>query len=232
MASVTKLFVAYAALVAIEEGTITLEDAAGPPGSTVRHLLAHTAGFGFDTATLSAAPGERRIYSNVGIEVFGEHLAVRSGMPIGDYLRAAVLDPLGLTATTFSGSPAHGLSSCVADLLTFCRELFAPQLISPSTLAIALQEQFVGVAGVLPGFGRQDPNPWGLGFEIRGAKTPHWTGARNRPSTIGHFGGSGSFLWVDHEQGLAACSISDTAFGPWAAEVWPPASDEVLRRFG
>ena len=231
MASVTKLFVAYAALIAWEEGTVGLDDPAGPPGSTVRHLLAHTAGFGFDTPRLAGSPGERRIYSNVGIEVFGEHLAARSGMAVGDYLAAAVIEPLGLLGTTFAGSPAHGLTTSVDDLMVFCRELLTPTLVSPSTLDMAVQEQFPGVAGVLPGFGHHDPNPWGLGFEIRGEKSPHWTGGANRPGTVGHFGGSGSFLWVDRELGLAACAISDTAFGPWAAQSWPPASDDILRRF-
>ena len=64
--------------------------------------------------------------------------------------------------------------------------------------------QFPGLVGVLPGFGRMDPNDWGLGFELRDAKSPHWTGARNSPRTFGHFGGSGTFLWVDPERAARA----------------------------
>jgi hypothetical protein len=48
--------------------------------------------------------------------------------------------------------------------------------------------------GVVPGFGRQSRSDWGLGFEIRDRKAPHWTGQRNSPPTFGHFGRSGSFL--------------------------------------
>jgi CubicO group peptidase (beta-lactamase class C family) len=48
-----------------------------------------------------------------------------------------------------------------------------------------------------------DPNDWGLGFELRDTKEPHWTGTRNSPRTYGHFGGSGSFLWLDPEPGDA-----------------------------
>src|SRR5712672_2327176 len=69
IASVTKLLTAYATLVAVEEGTVALDDPAGQPGATVRHLLAHAGGYTFDGATPIVAPGQRRIYSNTGIEI-------------------------------------------------------------------------------------------------------------------------------------------------------------------
>src|SRR4051812_513425 len=43
-AAVTKPLSAYAALVAVEEGAVELDEPAGPEGSTLRHLLAHTSG--------------------------------------------------------------------------------------------------------------------------------------------------------------------------------------------
>jgi CubicO group peptidase (beta-lactamase class C family) len=73
-----------------------------------------------------------------------------------------------------------------------------------------------------------DPNDWGLGFELRDAKSPHWTGTRNSPETFGHFGGSGSFLWIDPAPGVALMSIGDLDFGDWALEAWPRLSDAVL----
>jgi CubicO group peptidase (beta-lactamase class C family) len=85
---------------------------------------------------------------------------------------------------------------------------------------------------VLPGFGRQDPNDWGLGVEIRDHKHPHWTGRRNSPQTYGHFGQSGSFLWVDPVRGLAACCLGERPFGLWAAEDWPVLSDAVIAAYG
>src|ERR671937_495875 len=87
---------------------------------------------------------------------------------------------------------------------------------------------FPGLVGVLPDIGRMDPNDWGLGFELRDAKSPHWTGARNSKRTFGHFGGSGSFLWVDPEPSLALACLCDLDFGPWALEAWPQLSDDVL----
>jgi CubicO group peptidase (beta-lactamase class C family) len=81
---------------------------------------------------------------------------------------------------------------------------------------------------VLPGFGRQDPCDWGLGVELRDGKHPHWTGRRNSPQTFGHFGQSGSFLWVDPVAGVACAGLADRDFGPWAADAWPDLADRVL----
>ena len=68
-ASVTKPVTALAALVAAEEGTIDLDEPAGPPGSTMRHLLAHASGLPFEAGPPIGKPGARRIYSNAGFEV-------------------------------------------------------------------------------------------------------------------------------------------------------------------
>jgi CubicO group peptidase (beta-lactamase class C family) len=231
IASVGKLLVGMAALVAIEEGTIELDEPAGPPGSTVRHLLAHASGLDFSTSRVIAPPGKRRIYSNTGIEAFANHLASKAAMPFEEYLRTGVLEPLEMSRTSLKGSPAGGMLSTVSDLLRFCRELLDPTLVASSTLAEATTPQFPDLAGVLPDLGRFDPNPWGLTFEIRDGKDPHWTGKRNSPETYGHFGGSGSFLWVDPPSGISAVAITDREFGPWALEAWPPFSDSVLELF-
>ena len=201
-ASVTKLVTALAALVAAEEGVIDLDEPAGPPGSTVRHLLAHASGLPFEAGGPTGQPGQRRVYSNVGFETLAEHIAARAAMPFTDYLRAGVLEPLGMQAE-LRGSPAADLHGSLDDLLLFAPELQRPTLVAPETLAEATTAQFPGLAGVLPDFGRFDPNDWGLGFELRDGKSPHWTGTRNSPRTFGHFGGSGTFLWVDPEAGLA-----------------------------
>ena len=66
------------------------------------------------------------------------------------------------------------------------------------------------------------------GLELRDAKSPHWTGARNSPRTFGHFGRSGTFLWVDPEPGVALACLTDLTFGEWAVEAWPALSDAVV----
>lgn len=229
-ASVTKLLTACAVLVAAEEGILELEATAGPPRSTVRHLLAHASGLPFDPEARVpiAKPGERRIYSNPGFEVLGELVADLAEMPFAEYLEQAVLDPLGMEQARLEGSPAADVSGSLEDLLRFGRELLDPRLIARETLDEATTVAFPGLVGVIPGIGRFDPCDWGLGFELRDAKSPHWTGSRNAPATFGHFGGSGTFLWVDPAAGLALGCLTDLEFGPWALEAWPALSDAVL----
>lgn len=228
LASVTKPLVAYATLVAVEEGGLGLDDPAGPPGSTVRHLLAHASGLAAEERRVTAAPGTRRVYSNAGFEVLGDRLAEVTGFPVAEYLTEAVLHPLGMSGTRLEGSPAHGAVSTAADLALFAAELLDPRLLDPTTATEARSVQFPGLAGVLPGYGRAQPNDWGLGVEIRGGKTPHWTGATNSPQTFGHFGRSGTFLWVDPTVAAACVCLTDREFGPWAVQAWPAFSDAVL----
>lgn len=228
--SVTKLLVAYATFVAAEEGSVDLDEPAGPEGATVRHLLAHASGLAFDDPQRLSAPGERRIYSNSGYIALAAHVEARTEIPFPTYLAEAVLAPLGLDAT-LEGDAAGGMVGTLEDMLTFGREALAPTVIAPETLAEATTVQFPGLDGVLPGFGRQRPNDWGLGFELRNGKSPHWTGSLNSPRTYGHFGskpGSATFLWIDPERPLVCAGLADESFGPWAAEAWPALSDAIL----
>jgi len=226
-ASVTKPVTALAVLVAAEEGALELDDPAGPPGSTVRHLLAHASGLPFEGAEPIAPPATRRIYSNAGFDVLGDHLAEAAGMPFADYLDQAVFRPLELDAE-LRERPGQGLWGSLDDLIRMAVELQSPTLVAPETLAEATSVQFEGLAGVLPEFGRFDPNDWGLGVELKGTKDPHWTGARTSPRTFGHFGGSGTFLWIDPDAGLACACLTDLDFGEWAKGAWPRLADEVM----
>jgi CubicO group peptidase (beta-lactamase class C family) len=225
-ASVTKPATALAALVAAEEGTIDLDEPAGPLGSTVRHLLAHASGLPFEGADPIGRPGARRIYSNTGFDVLAELVERRAEMPFEEYLRGAVLDPLAMEAE-LRGRAGSGLVGTLDDLLRLAAELQAPTLIASETLAEATSVQFPGLAGVIPDMGRFDPNDWGLGFELKNAKPGHWSGTRTSPRTFGHWGGSGTFLWVDPEAGFALGVLTDLDFGDWAKEAWPELSDEV-----
>jgi len=230
LASVTKLLTAYATLIAVEEGAVDWDTPAGPPGSTVRHLAAHASGLSFTEGKVQAKPATRRIYSNVGFDALGEAVAEGAGMPFAEYLHEAVCVPLGMTATRLTGSPGSEAESSVDDLARFAAELRAPTL--TATLDDATRVAFPDLDGILPGFGRQKPNDWGLGFEIRDGKSPHWTGTRSSPRTFGHFGQSGTFLWVDPDAGAAAVVLTDRDFGPWAIEAWPVWTDGVLAALG
>lgn len=228
LASVTKLLSTYATLVALEEGAVELDEPAGPEGATVRHLLAHTSGLAFDEQRAMAAPGTRRIYSNAGFESLADHLAKATEIPFPQYLHEAVLEPLGMASTELAGAASKDGVSTLEDLVRFATELQEPRLLARTTVEEATSVVFPGLNGVLPGYGQQRPNDWGLGFEIRDAKSPHWTGETSSPRAFGHFGQSGTFLWVDPEAGAACVALTDRAFGPWAAEAWTPFTDAVL----
>jgi CubicO group peptidase (beta-lactamase class C family) len=227
-ASVTKPVTALAALVAAEEGIVDLDEPAGPQGSTLRHLLAHASGLPFEGDQPIGRPGQRRIYSNTGFELLASFVAERAEMAFDEYVQAAVLDPLEMRDTRLEGSPASGLEGPLEDLLAFAEELLDPRLVAAETLEEATSVAFPGLSGVLPDMGRYDPNDWGLGFELRDAKSPHWTGIENSGRTFGHFGGSGSFLWVDPEPAASLATLGDLDFGDWAKEAWPALSDAVV----
>jgi CubicO group peptidase (beta-lactamase class C family) len=234
LASVTKPLVARAAQVAIEEGAVELDTAAGPPGSTVRHLLAHASGLAMLDGKTLARPGTRRIYSNYGFAVLAETVQDASGIEFGRYLAEAVLEPLGMTATRLDGgaqTAGYGATSTVADLAAFAIDLLSPAAVSPEMHAEATSVQFPGLDGVLPGYGVQRPNDWGLGFEIRDSKTPHWTGVNNSPGSYGHFGQSGTLIWADPVAELALVVLTDRDFGDWAVPLWPDISDSVLSTY-
>lgn len=227
-ASVSKLATTVAMLVAAEEGLVDLDEAAGPPGSTIRHLLAHASGLPFEAGAPIARPGTRRIYSNYGFEVGAAHVEEQAEMSFADYFAAVWAG----TGAVLEGSAGAGVEGTVGDLVALARELQRPARIAQETLDEARSVQFPGLTGVLPGFGRQEPNDWGLGLELRDGKSPHWTGTRNAPGTYGHFGRSGTFLWVDPDAGIALACLTDLAFGDWAADAWPRLADAVLSELG
>ena len=227
-ASVTKLVTTFAVLIAIERGLLDLDEPAGPPSATVRHLLAHTSGLAFEGDAILAQPGTRRIYSNPGFDVLGDLVAARAGIPFGAAVERWILEPLGMLATEVRGRPSDGLVGPLPDLISFAAEVARPTLISSSSLATATTVAFPSLPGVVPGVGRFDPCDWGLGFELHAAKAPHWMGSRNSPGTYGHFGGAGTFLWVDPAVDRALVVLTDREFGTWALQAWPPLSDAVL----
>lgn len=234
LASVSKPLVARAAHIAIEEGVLDLDTAAGPPGSTVRHLLAHASGLAMHSDKLMAEPGKRRIYSNYGFQVLAEAVQDKSGIEFGRYLHEAVFESLSMADSRLDGgaeAAGYGATSTVADLVRFAGDLVRPMTVAAETHTEATTVAFPGLDGVLPGFGVQRPNDWGLGFEIRDAKSPHWTGSKNSAGTFGHFGQSGTFLWVDPATELALVVLTDRAFGDWATSRWPELSDSVLAEF-
>src|SRR4051812_7931960 len=103
-ASVTKLLTGLAALVAVEEGVVELDE-------RLRRLLSH-------------AGDRRRQYSNEGIEEAAELVATAAEMPFDQYFHEAVVVPLGLRGS-LQGSPASEYVGPLDDLLALGRECLA-----------------------------------------------------------------------------------------------------------
>jgi CubicO group peptidase (beta-lactamase class C family) len=247
LASLTKPLAALAALVAVEEGGLELDaplDAivaeALPadlhrelPGVTLRHLLAHASGLAPDRLARAAAVGTRRIYSNAGFDLIGRVLTAATDIPFADYLQEGVFTPLGMRGAAMTGSPARDGWASVQDWIPVLTELLVGgSLLPPATVAELATAQFAGLPGVLPGYGSQADNAWGLGFELRAGKQPHWTSPSNSPATYGHFGQGGTMFWIDPVAQLAVVALADEPFGAWAVRAWPVLSTDVLHNFG
>lgn len=156
IASMTKALTAAAAMQLVERGVLELDRPAGdlvdylrdvqvldgideqgaarlrPPSNpvTMRHLLTHTSGFGYDWADASLArhvptlptpePGSQASYEHpltfdpgtgwsygIGIDWAGRVVEAASGQRLDAYLRDHLLGPLGMDDTTFAPSPAQ-----------------------------------------------------------------------------------------------------------------------------
>ena len=83
---------------------------------------------------------------------------------------------------------------------------------------------------MVPGYGMQKPCPWGLGFEIKGEKSPHWTGDGMPADTVGHFGMAGTYLWV--AGGQACVVLTDREFGDWAKPLWQETNTALWEALG
>ncbi|WP_022867419.1 serine hydrolase domain-containing protein [Schaalia vaccimaxillae] len=226
--SVTKVLTAWSALVAVDWGLLSLETEAGVNGATIRHLLAHASGLPAESTQSQFGIEKRRVYSNAGFDLLGQILGEATGTPVQRWIEKAVLEPLGMSATDVTGSPARSGISTVDDLILLGQELLNPTLVSADLAAQAGTIQFPDLAGIVPGYGRHNPCPWGLGVEIRGAKHPHWTGIAADPHTFGHFGVSGSFIWVDRGRGVAGVFLGEEPFGPWHRDNWSRLNDQLL----
>jgi len=157
IASMTKALVTAGAMQLVEQGRLSLDapigdvlpeladpqvltgfDAAGKPQTrsavrpiTLRHLLTHTAGFGYafihpevlqyygavgmpkagslDTIRMPLMfdPGERWEYS-VSIDWAGQAIEAVTGQRLGEYLRQNLFAPLGMTSTAFLDTLPEG----------------------------------------------------------------------------------------------------------------------------
>ena len=230
--SVTKTLTGTACAIALQEGRVDLDDPAGPPGSTLRHLLAHASGYFYESDSTLQAPGLRRHYSNYGIDEAARHVERAVGRDFEDWLRERLVEPLGMDGLVWEGSPSVGAHGSLRDLALLAGELLRPTLLDEQWMHELTTPQLPELVGIMPGFGKQDPNPFGLGMEVRGTKSPHWTGSANSPRTFGHCGMRGTAFWVDPEADLALVVGTSHDFCDAHREVMPRLADDVLVAHG
>lgn len=237
LASVSKLVTAYTVLIAVSEECFGLEDTVaeitastgvaveGPADATVHDLLSHASGVGFRDWSREKDAHVRRIYSSAGFEILADLVSAsvaEVGLDFASYARAAVCEPLGITTggLVIEGSAGHGFHGSVDALSRLAAEFLSPTLLPEPLWEEALRPQFPGLDGVVPGYGRQRPCPWGLGIELHGSKSPHWLSPEMPGDAAGHFGQSGTFLWFHRPSGTAAVVLTDRVFGDWAKRRW------------
>ena len=209
-ASVTKPVTALACLVAAEEGTIDLDEPAGPPGSTFRHLLAHASGLPLDGGEPDRAAG--RAADLLRPRLRRPRRGARR--PRRDAVRrlparGACSEPLGLArplrGATRLGRCTARSTTCSRSGASCSRRRSSRRRRSPRRRRCSSRAW----SACCRASAARSRTTGASASSSATRKSPHWTGTRNSPRTFGHFGRSGTFLWVDPEAGVALGCLTD-----------------------
>lgn len=127
--------------------------------------------------------------------------------------------------------PWAGLVTTVDGALTLLRAYQGepPDFLTPATRADAVRNQvgdLRGESGVL----RWEWSPWGLGPELRDAKTPHWAPIEAGPDSFGHAGASGCVAWAAPDHAVAyAFLAARVADGGWMVRGGPAIGAAIVQ---
>jgi CubicO group peptidase (beta-lactamase class C family) len=216
-ASVSKMAVSLAFAVEFDWELHAPTEGLGPRGATLANLLSHSSGLGLEDGDSVVDIGTKRVYSNYGIDyavnaIIGDNTAA-------NWLDVRVFQPFGMSTSKLAGRPSSGVEGSTSDLARLAVGWLRPDGISRETRTHMITPYLSNLDGIVPGFGRFSPCPWGLGPEIRGEKQ-HWMGDWP-PSSFGHFGQSGSLMLLNVEERIGLVATSTVPFGAWAATLWP-----------
>ena len=94
-------------------------------------------------------------------------------------------------------------------------------LLAPETVDEMLAPQFGPLPGGVGGVGEWPDLCWGLGFDVRGQREPHWAGPALSERAASHFGASGTLAWLDPERGLGLVALASRGtYNGWWREPW------------
>lgn len=236
LASCTKVVATTVAVMRlVEEGKLSLDDSIGKylkpfegRPITIRDCLHHCSGLpayltphsrtadGILSEIAAQKTGSGYRYSCLNMISLGRIVEQVTRLPMGEYLRQNVYDPLGMKDTTFAPPPARcaptapdlrgvvhdplarayasaehqsgnaGLFSTGADLAVFCQALLRGKILKPETLEAMFES---------------DANGRGLGWQV-------FSDPPYRPG-VGHTGFTGTLLWLDPETGRFAVVLTN-----------------------
>jgi CubicO group peptidase (beta-lactamase class C family) len=105
------------------------------------------------------------------------------------------------------------------------------RLLSDTTASAMLTNQGGPLAGGVESFMTWDRADWAIGFELRDAKTPHWTGSALSDQAATHFGASGTLCFVDPAHGVCATMFCNRAtYSGWIRrdDAWPAIVADIV----
>jgi CubicO group peptidase (beta-lactamase class C family) len=216
-ASISKMAVALAFGVELDWSLHAYHEVVGPSGANFANLLSHSSGLGLEEGDPRVPIATKRVYSNYGVDLAVSSI-VGENSP-AQWLDYRVFSPLGMSTTALLDRPAAGVSGSTNDLATMAVAWLRGDGVTVETRDLMIRPYLPDLAGIVPGFGRFTPCPWGMGPEVRGDKS-HWMGDWP-PSSFGHFGQSGSILLANAHEKIGVVATTTEPFGRWAIELWP-----------
>lgn len=122
-------------------------------------------------------------------------------------------------------SPSGGLFATARDLVRFASVFLGygsgsteKPFLSRPAIALMTTNQTGDLPGGIEGLGVWPVGSWGLGWQVKGASIPHWTGDLTSPASFCHPGQAGTLLWADPESGVACAILANRdLFTGWTA---------------
>jgi CubicO group peptidase (beta-lactamase class C family) len=200
------------------------------------------------TTPLAADPATRAQYSDIGFIILGVALERLADESLDRFCQREIFSPLAMTNTTFNPppdvrgkipptqddqtfrkriiqgevqdenasvlggvAPQAGLFSTAADLAKFAQAMLSPRnpILRPETITL---------------FTRREPTPPGttraLGWDT--PSNPSQSGKYFSPHSYGHFGYTGTSLWIDPTRQLSITLLTN--------RTWPDCSNEAIKQ--